>query len=97
MGGFWEAPAAEDLSAWRQAQKIGSFSHTITHNRYIVSVFTGQIDKAPEGYRWRRQLHSFDTGGAVHDVVLIQFIAGGLVDLISDHVQHERKRVGGER
>jgi A/G-specific adenine glycosylase len=58
MAGFWELPAAEDLSAWRVIKKIGSFSHTITHNRYVVSVFTGQVDQSPPSYRWRRQLDS---------------------------------------
>jgi hypothetical protein len=56
MAGFWELPAPKDLSAWRPVAKIGSFSHTITHHRYLVSVFTGEIDKAPPGYRWLRSL-----------------------------------------
>jgi len=56
MAGFWELPAPKDLSAWRPVAKIGSFSHTITHHRYLVSVFTGEIDKAPRGYRWLRSL-----------------------------------------
>ncbi|MCU1275904.1 MAG: A/G-specific DNA-adenine glycosylase [Bryobacterales bacterium] len=56
MAGFWELPAPEDLRTWRQLENIGLFRHTITHHRYIVSVFTGHITKAPEGYRWRRQL-----------------------------------------
>jgi A/G-specific adenine glycosylase len=56
MAGFWELPAPEDLIAWRVVKKIGSFGHTITHNRYVVSVFTGQIDQSPQGYRWRREI-----------------------------------------
>jgi A/G-specific adenine glycosylase len=56
MGGFWELPAPEDLNSWRLVEKIGSFSHTIMQNRYLVSVFTGQTDKAPQGFRWLRQL-----------------------------------------
>jgi A/G-specific adenine glycosylase len=56
MAGFWELPAPEDLSAWRPAAKIGSFTHTITHHRYLVSVFTGESDKAPRGFRWLRRL-----------------------------------------
>jgi len=56
MAGFWELPAPEELSAWRPVAKIGSFSHTITHHRYLVSVFTGESDKAPRGFRWLRRL-----------------------------------------
>lgn len=58
MAGFWELPAPEDLHTWQPVEKIGLFRHTITHNRYTVSVFTGQIGRAPQGYRWRRQLDS---------------------------------------
>ena len=56
MAGFWELPAPGDLRTWRPGEKIGSFHHTITHNRYTVSVFTGQIGEPPQGYCWRRQL-----------------------------------------
>jgi A/G-specific adenine glycosylase len=58
MGGFWELPAPEDLRTLRQLEKVGLFRHTITHNRYIVSVFTGHIAEPSGGYCWRRRLDS---------------------------------------
>lgn len=54
MAGFWELPAPADLADWRPAGTIGSFRHTITHHHYSITVLTGKLSAAPQGFQWRR-------------------------------------------
>lgn len=54
MAGFWELPAPEDLPGWHRGETLGSFRHAITHHNYTITVLTGEISAAPNGFRWRR-------------------------------------------
>jgi adenine-specific DNA glycosylase len=54
MPGFWEFPATEDLTGWRDEEFLGTFRHTITHHRYTVTVLRGTISRAPAGFEWRQ-------------------------------------------
>lgn len=53
MAGFWELPAPEDLPGWRAGKTLGSFRHTITHHYYTITVETGDLADAPQGFEWR--------------------------------------------
>jgi len=53
MAGFWELPAPEDLPGWRDGETLGTFRHTITHHLYTITVQTGSLPRAPQGFAWR--------------------------------------------
>ena len=54
MAGFWELPALEDLPETQPGKTIGAFRHTITHHHYTITVSTGALPAAPQGFQWRR-------------------------------------------
>ncbi|MBI2680529.1 MAG: A/G-specific adenine glycosylase [Candidatus Solibacter usitatus] len=52
LAGFWELPASEQLAGLQQARTIGSFRHTITNSRFLFTVMTGSVRRAPKGFMW---------------------------------------------
>jgi A/G-specific adenine glycosylase len=52
LAGFWELPAAEQLSSLQNAREIGSFRHTITNNRFLFTVMSGSVRRTPKGCKW---------------------------------------------
>jgi A/G-specific adenine glycosylase len=56
MAGFWGLPTPEDLPGARRGALLGSFRHSITHHRYVFTVFQaggwrGEVS-ARNGLRW---------------------------------------------
>jgi A/G-specific adenine glycosylase len=52
LGGFWELPAASDLPRAKAAAPAGTFRHSITHHRYVVTVVRASVPRAPERFEW---------------------------------------------
>ena len=55
LGGFWELPSPEQLPELGALPAIGTFSHTITHHHYQVTVRSGSLARqarAARPLRW---------------------------------------------
>ena len=52
LAGFWELPESRVLPSAEVGEALGSFSHTITHHDYTVTVSRATVHKAPKGFRW---------------------------------------------
>jgi len=55
LGGFWELPSPEQLPELGALPSIGTFSHTITHHHYQVTVRSGSLARqarAARPLRW---------------------------------------------
>jgi A/G-specific adenine glycosylase len=52
MAGFWELPEVGGLPTLANLRRHGSFRHTIVHTTFEVSVFTGDLKRAPKAHVW---------------------------------------------
>ena len=50
--GFWELPEADQLPVASKLETLGQFRHSITHHRYLFTVVTARMGRAPRGFRW---------------------------------------------
>ena len=52
MAGFWELPAAAELSGARPGKTWGAFRHTITHHHYTFTVRSATVRVPGPHFRW---------------------------------------------
>jgi len=52
MAGFWELPAAAELSGARPGKTWGAFRHTITHHHYTFTVRSATVGVSGPHFRW---------------------------------------------
>jgi A/G-specific adenine glycosylase len=81
MTGFWDLPTPEDLPNARHGARLGSFRHSITHHRYLFTVFQASgwrgEASARNGLRWvdPSQLAEIPLGSAARKALKLAGLA----------------------